>query len=320
MKLSTTSIRTMAVATVFAAALAGSTSAQAAMAPAAGSTTSTSTLDSNLAPRAGALWGAFPNAGGGYTSLESTVGRKLGVVHKYIPWTFNGWSQQIAPILNSGHIALVSWSAAKTTNAASIINGNQDGVIRAAATNLKALGGNVLLRPFYEFDQPVGHPRYIGTPAQVIAAWQHTYNIFKSVGATNVRFVWSPMAFDFKKGVAQKFWPGAAYVDWVGPDGYNFPGAQWHDWDTIFGAAYSFAVAQGKPMIIPETASPAKDSRTPAWITQGAAWIQSHPDVKSVNYFDSVSPKGYDFRVTSNAKTLAAYKAWGQMSYFSPAS
>ena len=290
---------------------AGATQAQAA---------SRVTLGSNFAPMQGVLWGAFPNEDGGYQTLEPTLGRKLAVVHKYIPWTFAAWPQQIAPIINSGHIVLLSWSAAKTTTAASIAAGRQDAVIRSAATNMKALGGRILLRPFFEFDQPVGHPRYIGSALQVVAAWKRTYSIFHSVGATNVRFVWSPMAFDFKRGVAQKFWPGSDFVDWVGPDGYNFPGSGFRDWDTIFGAANQFAVAQGKPMMIPETASPANDPRTPGWIIDGGEWIQSHPNVKSVNYFDSISPKGYDFRVTRNAKTLAAYRAWGRLPYFAPMS
>ena len=157
------------------------------------------------------------------------------MVQKYIPWGYSSWSWGIGPVIASGHAVLLSWSAAGTTSAAAIASGSQDGVIRNAAIQLKALGGVILLRPFFEFDQPVGHPRYIGSPAQVVAAWQRTYTIFKSVGVPNVRFVWSPMAFDFARGVAQQFWPGSAYVDWVGPDGYNFPGRSFRDWQTIFG-------------------------------------------------------------------------------------
>ena len=135
-------------------------------------------------------------------------------------------AQQIAPIINSGHIVLLSWSAAKTTNAASIASGGQDAVIRSAATNMKALGGRILLRPFFEFDQPVGHPRYIGSPAQVVAAWSARTRSFSSVGATQcpVRLVADGVRL--RAGVAQKFWPGSTYVDWVGPDGYNFPGVR----------------------------------------------------------------------------------------------
>ena len=304
--------RTAAVlaALALATAAAGSTQAQAA--------SPSPPLTGSFAPAIGTLWGAFANESGGYPALEPKLGRKLAVIHKYIPWTYASWAWGIAPIINSGHAVLLSWSAANTTTAAAIASGSQDAVIRNAAVQLKALGGKILLRPFFEFDQPVGHPRYIGSPAQVVAAWQRTYSIFQSVGVPNVRFVWSPMAFDFARGVAQQFWPGGAYVDWVGPDGYNFPGRSFRDWQTIFGAAYAFAVAQGKPMMIPETASPVNDPRTPGWIAQGAAWITAHPDVKSVNYFDSISPKGYDFRLSVNPQALAAYRAWGQQPYFSP--
>ena len=300
----------VAVLVMLAVTVMGSTQAQAAPSP--------PPLSGSFAPAVGTLWGAYANEAGGYQALEPKLGRKLAVVQKYIPWGYSSWSWGIGPVIASGHAVLLSWSAAGTTSAAAIASGSQDGVIRNAAIQLKALGGVILLRPFFEFDQPVGHPRYIGSPAQVVAAWQRTYTIFKSVGVPNVRFVWSPMAFDFARGVAQQFWPGSAYVDWVGPDGYNFPGRSFRDWQTIFGSAYEFAVAQHKPMMIPETASPATDPRTPGWLIQGAAWIQAHPDVRSVNYFDSISPKGYDFRLSVNPQVLAAFRSWGQQSYFSP--
>ncbi len=74
------------------------------------------------------------------------------------------------------------------------------------------------------------------------------------------------MAFDFANGFAQQFWPGASYVDWVGADGYIFPGRKYRDWQTVFGPAYNFAVAQGKPMITGETAAPATNPATAGWI------------------------------------------------------
>ena len=291
---------------------AGATQAQAA---------SRVTLGSNFAPMQGVLWGAFPNEDGGYQTLEPTLGRKLAVVHKYIPWTFAAWPQQIAPIINSGHIVLLSWSAAKTTTAASIAAGRQDAVIRSAATNMKALGGRILLRPFFEFDQPVGHPRYIGSAPQVVAAWKRTYSIFHSVGATNVRFVWSPMAFDFKRGVAQKFWPGSDFVDWVGPDGYNFPGSGFRDWDTIFGAAYAVCGRPGKADddsrdgVARQRSSHARvDHRR--WRVDPVA-----PEREVGQLLRLDQPEGLRLPVvTRNAKTLAAYRAWGRLPYFAPMS
>ena len=266
-------------------------------------------------PTHGALWGAFPNEPGGIAALQSRVGRRLAVVNRYVPWDFSNWPD-IGTYLRGGHLPLVSWSAAPVTPAAAIASGSQDAVIRAAAVALKHAGGRVFLRPFYEFDQPQGHPRYIGTPSEVIAAWRRLWGIFHAAGATNVRLVWCPMAFDFSGGVAASFWPGNQYVNWVGADGYNFPGQTWRSFGGIFQDAYRFSRIHGKRMFIAETASPASDPRTPGWMAGAAKWIHHHTYVHAVSYFDSTSPKGFNFEVATNSSTLAAFRAWGLRTYF----
>jgi hypothetical protein len=270
---------------------------------------------STIAPSKGALFGAFPNDGSGVTGLESRIGRRLAIDHRYVPWDFKSWSTFSAD-KKAGRIPMISWSAAPKTSAAAIASGSQDAVLKRAAAGLRAVGGKILLRPYYEFDQPHGHPRYIGTSSQVIAAWRHTFKVFRAAGAANVKFVWCPMAFDFSKGVAQKYWPGTPYVNWVAADGYNFPNQKWRSFGEIFGAALAFAVKKQKPMMAAETASPAKDPRTPHWMLAGAAWIRAHHDFKAVSYFDSVSPKGYDFRLVAPPPVLTSYRSWGGQSYF----
>ncbi len=270
---------------------------------------------STIMPRKGSLFGAFPNDSGGISALEAKVGRRLAINHRYVPWDFSNWSHFLAD--KAAHrVPMISWSAAPMTNAAAIANGSQDAVLKRAALGLKALHANVLLRPFYEFDQPKGHPRYIGSPSQVIAAWRHTFKVFRALGAKKVKFVWCPMAFDFPKGIAQRFWPGAKYVNWVGADGYNFPGQKWRSFGDIFVYANRFAKKMGKPTIAAETASPANDPRTPHWMAAAAAWIRAHHNFKAVSYFDSVSPKGYNFRITSSSHVLKTYRAWGRQTYF----
>jgi hypothetical protein len=268
-----------------------------------------------IAPPTGVLFGAFPNDGSGITGLEAKIGRRLAIHNRYVPWDFSNWSFFLAD-RRAGRIPLISWSAAPKTTAAAIASGSQDSVIRRAAAGLRAVGGRILLRPFYEFDQPKGHPRYIGTPSQVIAAWRHTFKVFRAAGATNVRFVWCPMAFDYPRGVAQQFWPGVPYVNWVAADGYNFPGQTWHSFGEIFAAATAFAVKKGKPMMAAETASPAKDPRTPHWMLAASSWIRLHHQFKAISYFDSVSPKGYDFRLTATPTVLSTYRMWGSLGYF----
>jgi hypothetical protein len=124
-----------------------------------------------------------------------------------------------------------------------------------------------------------------------VFAWQHTVDIFRAVGATNVKFVWCSMAFDYANGVAPRYWPGAGYVDYVGADGYDFPGSHWFTFARIFTAAYNYSVAQARPLFIAETAATATDPQASAWITAAEAWAENHPNVAAVVYFDSISPK-----------------------------
>jgi hypothetical protein len=270
---------------------------------------------STIAPKTGVLFGAFPNDGSGIAGLEARIGRRLAIHNRYVPWDFSSWSTFSADH-SAGRIPLISWSAAPKTTAAAIASGSQDAVIKRAALALRAVGGKILLRPFYEFDQPHGHPRYIGSPSQVIAAWRHTFNLFRAVGAKNVKFVWCPMSFDFANGYAQQFWPGANYVNWVAADGYNFPGKPWRSFGEIFGLANQFAVHKHKPMMAAETASPANDPRTPHWMVAAASWIRGHNQFKAIDYFDSVSPKGYDFRLTAAPTVLHTWASWGLRPYF----
>jgi len=253
--------------------------------------------------------GVFANEAGGIAALQQKLGAgTIAIDHHYAPWTYRRWAQVTAADAAGGHIPLFSWSAARTTTAAAIASGSQDPVIVAAARALAATGKPIYLRPFYEFDQPQGHPRYIGTPAEVVVAWQRLVTLFRDNGATNVKFVWCPMAFDYANGKAQKFWPGASYVDDVAADGYNFPGARFRTFDTIFQSAYAFAVAQQKPFFIGETAATSTDAQTPAWVASIGAWAATHTDTAAIVYFDSISPKGYDFRVMAHPAVLAAFR------------
>jgi hypothetical protein len=271
----------------------------------------------SILPASGLYLGAFANEPGGITALETAVGRTLAIDRTYVPWTFTGWAKRIAPDAAAGRLPELAWSAAPATTAAAIASGSQDGVMRAAALALKATGTDVLLVPWYEFDQPVGGKRYIGTPAQVVAAWRRMFRIFQAVGATNVHLAWTPMAYDFGPHAnvdATRFYPGDRYVHWIGADAYNFPTAPFRDQAALLDPAVAFAAEHGKPFIVGETASLGANAATPAWIEAYGAWAALHPSVRAITYFDSISPKGYDFRLVANPAALAAFTALGQES------
>jgi hypothetical protein len=286
-----------------------------ALAAAAGTAAAPAAQAGSITPSSGVYLGAFANETGGIATLESDIGRHLALDRTYMPWTFTHWAQRIAPDVAAGRIPELAWSAAPATTAAAIASGTQDKLITAAARALRDTGADVMLVPWYEFDQPRGHKRFIGGPKKVIAAWRRMVGLFRAAGATNVHFVWTPMAYDFgahAKVDARTFYPGDAYVHWIGADAYNLPGAPFRTQGQLLDAAVAFATAHHKPFIVGETASLASVAATPAWIEAYGAWAALHPAVKAVNFFDSISPKGNDFRLIAYPALLTAFTNLGQ--------
>ena len=167
-------------------------------------------------------------------------------------------------------------------------------------------------------DQPRSGPRYLGSPAQFVAAWRHVYDMFQARGVSNARFVWAPIAANYATGVAQSFYPGNRYVDWIGADGYNWypgrPGSKWTTFGDIFAAFYAWAAPRGKPLIVAETGAQ-EDPAVPGGRPHGSRMRPrgSAPTapIRAVSYFDGISPKGYDFRVDTSS---ASFDAWRTMS------
>jgi Glycosyl hydrolase family 26 len=264
--------------------------------------------------------GTAPTHADAVRALEAKLGFMLALDNHYRPWTNTFWRDEQDDIA-SGRTPMVSWTARGTT-AAAIASGSEDANIARVADAVKALPGRILLRFAYEMDQPKGSPRYLGPPADFIAAWRHVYTLFQARGVTNARFVWSPIAANFKSGVAQSFYPGNSYVDWIGADGYNWypgrAGSKWTTFGEIFSAFYAWAAPRGKPLIIAETGAqedPADPARKGAWVADADAWIGSHAAIRAVSYFDGISPKGYDFRVDTSASAFKAWQAFGLDSY-----
>jgi len=158
------------------------------------------------------LYGAWVQQGTAAThadavrALEANLGYTLALDNHYRPWANTFWRDEQDDIA-SGRTPMVSWTARGTT-AAAIASGSQDATIARVADAVKALKSRVLVRFAYEMDQPKGSPRYLGSAADFIAAWRHVYTMFQTRGVTNARFVWSPIAANFKNGVAQSFYPG----------------------------------------------------------------------------------------------------------------
>jgi beta-mannanase len=89
-------------------------------------------------------------------------------------------------------------------------------------------------------------------PQVFIAAWRHIVTLFRGEGAGNVTWLWTINQDESGTGPAVRWWPGSAYVTWVGIDGYCYrpSGA----FATVFGNTFTqVRIFSSKPILLSET-------------------------------------------------------------------
>jgi mannan endo-1,4-beta-mannosidase len=123
--------------------------------------------------------------------------------------------------LNPRHISL-----------ARIAAGGYDSMIRKYARAVKSFRCTIILSFGHEMNgwwYTWGRPWT--RPATFIAAWRHIHDIFAAHHVTNVIWSWDPTHQYQHKGAspASEWYPGNAYVDWVGIDGYLGKGQNFAD-------------------------------------------------------------------------------------------
>ena len=143
-----------------------------------------------------------------------------------------------------------------------------------------------------------------------VQAWRHVHDVVASTGAGNVQWVWSPNVPYWGSTDLAGLYPGAAYVDIVALDGYNWgTSAAWSSWvspQDLFapGIAQLRALAPGKPILIAETASSEAGGSKAAWNTDLVSYLAAQPDVMGFVWFHF--QKETDWRINSSASSASA--------------
>jgi hypothetical protein len=270
------------------------------------------------------------------TDYETDTGHQVAIAHFWRDWnTGTGGSAWIPTAFMNALYArhtlplitisptYFSGTASPAITLTSITAGSYDSVITAQAQALRDYRHPVLVRMMHEFNgnwypnwsvNP-SNPTYSWTPAQYIAAWRHIVDIYHSVGAYNVGFVWCPniwYASSLAKDPMTQY-PGDAYVDWIGLDGYNkdAAGTTWDSFSAIFGYAYSELIGlTSKPIMVAETGtSPAYGAQAQskaAWVTDayGSSGVLGMPQIRSIVLFNE------DKRVENPGSTNPLEGAW----------
>lgn len=204
-----------------------------------------------------------------------------------------------------------------------IIAGACDLYITKFAQALKARPERFILRFAHEMnisDSPWWPGHFGQNAAAYVQAYQHVYQVFTAQEVPNVEWIWSPN-YQSNPVVAwndrNNYYPGDAYVDWIGVSGYNWnTGGNWMTFSDIYDSAASnyvlkdFACRYAKPQIIAEIGSVegvGGAASKAAWINDAYQKMPQFPFLRGVVWFNDyayASPSGADFRVTSTAPVL----------------
>ena len=296
-----------------------------------GCTTDRGTLGSKIAPKKGALFGSYematPGAGGKeqykkqILAKEQFNGRKYDIVHYFYKWdaTLPSWREHW--IIDGGRTPMISWAGPVVTT---ILDGSQNAHIDKQARALRDLNHPVILRFFWEMDGNFNKARAVGSE-QYKQAWRLLRQRFQAAGADNVEFAWVPTADGFRRGEAQKWYPGDDAVDWIGADGYNWypvsnnESSKWRSFKEIFDPFYQWAKERNKPLIIGEMGvqeDPADPNRKAQWLRDSAiAMERDFPLIKAVIYFNGDGGRQIPWFVESSGPSKEAWRDVGQKAH-----
>ncbi len=201
-----------------------------------------------------------------------------------------------------------------------IIAGKHDRKIQEWAESLKKIGEPIFVRPLNEMngDWDPWCSWYYGKDNELyILAWRHIVNIFRDSGADNVLFVWNPHDRsypDFKWNNPHLYYPGDAYVDWIGLTGYNngtsHPGDVWREFDDIYRPLYADYLKHyaDKPFMITEFSCNEEGGDKAAWIEKAMQSLGvNYPHIKIAVWFDGQDNK-WLYQLDSSPEAFAAFR------------
>jgi hypothetical protein len=273
---------------------------------------------------------------GAVTRFEQIAGKQVSLVNFFAPFAncastpcsfYPFPTGPMERIRDYGAIPVFSWSSQSIPSnrvepnfqLSDVIAGTYDSYIRKFAEDARNWGHPFFLRFNWEMNGswfPWSEGVNGNKPGEFVAAWRHVHDVFSAVGAGNVTWVWCPNVDP--DGVfhdLSSLYPGDAYVDWTGLDGYNWglnPAKpdRWRSFNELFSTTYSRVadvVAPSKPMLIGEIGSTEQGGSKANWIEEALTAIPtSYPKIRGLLWFDTYDD-GMDWPIETSASSAGAF-------------
>ncbi|MEX2237365.1 MAG: glycosyl hydrolase [Dehalococcoidia bacterium] len=275
-----------------------------------------------------------------YEKYSQQAGAAPSIIATFETWSNTPPLDKLRHIASHDAVPLVAWEPwngpnREATDLDGLFSGRYDGYIESWANALASLRSPVLIRLGHEMNgdwfpwsganngggalDGYGTDRRADGPERFVAFWRYVHDIFTEAGAVNVSWLWSPnpnSVPDESWNQPLEYYPGDAYVDWVGVSVFNFgdrtdakPWATWRPFSDIVGGPYHLFEPLGKPMIIPEVGSVEGSGNKGNWIREMAIEIRlSFPLIKGIVWFDENDPELGDFSLDTSPDSMAAWR------------
>jgi len=311
----------------------------------------------STAPASTLYWGAWigsqltgteaPWDMGAVSKLEENVGKQLSLVHFASPFAdcssspcsfYKFPAKSMEDIRGHGAIPFFSWSSQSTPSSlnepnfqlSDVIGGTYDDYIRSFAEEARDWGHPFFLRFNWEMNGnwfPWSEGVNGNQRGESVAAWHHVHDIFTSVGASNVSWVWCPNVDPGNEfSDIAPLYPGDEYVDWTSLDGYNWGTnpvrpARWMTFDQLYSSTYHRIVdtiAPSKPMVIGEVGSTEYGGSKATWIKEMLQDVPTkYPAIRGLLWFDKYVPgENMDWPIDSSSSATSAFASGIQSSSY----
>ena len=257
---------------------------------------------------------------------ERAVGHRADVVQTFVSWEYDGEpglddfpTDDARRISRSGRTLEVTWVPSNPADGRdqerfsldSIAAGRHDDYVRSFAEEVRDSGLHVRLRLGHEMNgawQPFNESNSGNDPGDFARAWRHVHDVFADVGATNVEWVWSPNIVGPGLTPLVGLYPGDAFVDLVGIDGYSYPRSGCPGPARLFDETLRQVLKiTERPVVLAEVGVARTCAHRATWVTDLFAWAREH-DVREVTWWERRTDRD-DFRLADDPAALEAYRA-----------
>ena len=282
----------------------------------------TLTLVSSASARTCGIFGLTVNSLVELRKVEQKVGCTFTAVRWFQDWN-TPFNQTYAREITTDRRKLeLSWQP-RSVNAngqfigvpyREIAQGKHDAYLRKFAREVRKVGApvNISFAPEMNGNWGVYQLGPRNTSADFVRAWQRLVNVFRTEGAP-VRWIWAVnIQFPGMKSSYRSLYPGDAWVDEVGLDGYNWGTTHsWNRWlsfqDTFRPSYRELKRLTTKPVQLGEVSSVERGGDKARWIKEMCRDLPSFEQIRRAFWFH-LKDGAVDWRITTSTASLKAFR------------